>query len=83
MKKRAILLIFILLTAACSKDNSKPDLQDTSNYNADNKAALSHNEVKGRHEQMTAPEKNPRSTLYQWIIKILKERYIRKKNLLI
>ena len=65
MKKRAILLIFILLTAACSKDNSKPDLQDTSNYNADNKAALSHNEVKGRHEQMTAPEKNPRRALEQ------------------
>ena len=65
MKKSVFLLIFVLLVAACTKNNSKTDLQDTSNYSADNKSVLSENEVKSKSEKMVAPEKNPRKALEQ------------------
>lgn len=65
MKKSVILLIFILLISACNKDNRKIDIQDTSDYNADNKSALTQNTIKSKQEQVVAPEKNPRRALEQ------------------
>lgn len=65
MKKSVILLIFVLLLSACSKDSSKTDLGDTSTKSADNKPALSQNEVNNKPEKMVAPEKNPRKALEQ------------------
>ena len=64
MKKRVILLMFFLLLSACSKDSSKTDLGDTSKP-ADNKPAVTHNEVNNKPKKMVAPEKNPRKALEQ------------------
>lgn len=65
MKKSVILLIFVLLLSACSKDSSKTDLGYTSTKAAENKPAVSQNEVNNKPEKMVAPEKNPRKALEQ------------------
>lgn len=65
MKKNVILLIFVLLISACNKDSSKIDIDNTADYNTDNKPAVSQKEINDKHEEMVAPEKNPRKALEQ------------------
>ena len=64
MKKSAILLIFVLLIAACNKENSKTGVQHAFN-NEEKQSALSETPFKDKSEQMVAPEKNPRKALEQ------------------
>ena len=65
MKKSVILLMFVLLFSACSKDSSKTDLGDTSTKAADNKPSVTQNEVNNKPKKVVAPEKNPRKALEQ------------------
>ena len=65
MKKNVILLIFVLLISACNKDSRKIDIDNTADYNTDNKPAVSQKEINDKHEEMVAPEKNPRKALEQ------------------
>lgn len=65
MKKNVILLIFVSLISACNKDSSKIDIDNTADYNTDNKPAVSQKEINDKHEQIVSPEKNPRKALKQ------------------
>lgn len=65
MKKNVILLIFVSLISACNKDSSKIDIDNTADYNTDNKPAVSQKEINDKHEQIVSPEKNPRKALEQ------------------